>query len=61
MIEAIRAQIPKQVARAMVNVNMSTMPPKVIGREACLRTKSPLGLSKDPRPKKCPNTLWREE
>jgi hypothetical protein len=30
-------------------------------REACLRTKALYGLSKDPRPKWSPNTLWREE
>ncbi len=40
---------------------MSPMPPKVIGKEACLRIKGHYGLSKDPGPKRCPNILWREE
>ncbi len=44
----------------MVDVDMSLMPLKFIGREAYLWTKGPYGLSKDPRPKKCPNTLWEE-
>jgi hypothetical protein len=34
---------------------MNLMPPKAIGREACLWVKGPCGLSKDPRPKKHPN------
>jgi hypothetical protein len=45
----------------MVDVNMSPTPPKVIGREACLWTKGRFGLSKDLGPKRCPNTLWKEE
>jgi hypothetical protein len=44
----------------MVDVNMSPMPPKVIGKEACLRAKGPFGLSKDLGPKRHPNILWRE-
>ncbi len=40
---------------------MSPMPPKVIGKEPCLQVKGPFGLSKDPKPKRCPNTLWKEE
>jgi len=40
----------------MVNVGMSLMPLKVIRRNVCLRAKSLLGLSKDPRPKRPPNT-----
>ncbi len=40
---------------------MSPTSLKVIGREACLQAKGPFGLSKDPRPKMRPNTLWREE
>ncbi len=39
---------------------MSPTPPKVIGREACLRTKGPSGLLKDLEPKRCPN-IWRKE
>jgi hypothetical protein len=45
----------------IVDVDMSLMPSKVIGREICLKAKGPLGLSKNPRPKKHLNTLWREE
>jgi hypothetical protein len=37
------------------------MPLKVIGREACLRTKSPSRLLKDLRPKRHPNILWKKE
>jgi hypothetical protein len=44
----------------MVDVDMSLTPLKIIGREAYLRTKGPYVLSKDPRTKKCPNTLWKE-
>jgi hypothetical protein len=40
---------------------MNLTPLKVIGREACLRTKGLLRLSKDLGPKRHPNTLWREE
>ncbi len=45
----------------MVNVDMNSTPLKVIGREACLWIKNLSWLSKDPGPKKHPNTLWREE
>jgi hypothetical protein len=45
----------------MVDVDMSPMPLKVIGREVCLRAKGPFGLSKDPGPKRSPNILWKEE
>ncbi len=45
----------------MVDVNMNLMPLKVIGREASLRTKGPFGLSKDPKPKRRPNTWKKEE
>jgi len=45
----------------MVNVDMSSMPLKVIKREACLWTEGPFGLSKDLKPKGHPNTLWREK
>ncbi len=61
MTKTTRAQFPKQATRAMVDVNMSLTPPKVIGREACLQAKNRSRLSKDPRCKKCPNILWREE
>jgi hypothetical protein len=45
----------------MVDVDMSPTPPKVLGKEACLQAKGPFGLSKDPRPKRCLNILWRKE
>jgi hypothetical protein len=45
----------------MVDVNMNLTPLKVIRREVCLRVKSPSRLSKDPRPKRHPNILWKEE
>ncbi len=40
---------------------MNLTPPKVIGREVCLQAEGLYGLSKDLGPKRCPNTLWREE
>jgi hypothetical protein len=43
-----------------VVVGMNPMPPKVIGRKTCLQIKSPYGLSKDHRLKRCPN-IWRDE
>jgi len=61
MTETTRAQLPKQATRGMVDVDMSLTPPKVIGREACLRAKNHSRLLKDPRRKKRPNILWREE
>jgi len=45
----------------MVDVDMNPPPPKVIRREACLRTKSLSRLSKDLGPKRRPNILWKEE
>jgi hypothetical protein len=45
----------------MVDVDMSSTPPKVIGREACLLAKGPSRLSKDPTCKRRPNILWKEE
>jgi hypothetical protein len=45
----------------MVDVDMSSTPLKVIGKEVCLWTKGLSRLSKDPGPKRCPNTLWKEE
>jgi hypothetical protein len=45
----------------MVDVDMNLTLSKVIGREACLQAKGPFGLSKDPGPKRHPNTLWKEE
>ncbi len=44
-----------------MEVNMNSTPPKVIGKEACLRSKGPFGLSKDPKPKRHLNILWKEE
>jgi hypothetical protein len=40
---------------------MSPMPPKVIAKEDSLWAKSLSGQSKDPRPKRCPNTWKRDE
>jgi len=37
-------------------VGMNLMPPKVIEKKACLQSKTFYGLSKDPGPKKHPNT-----
>jgi len=37
-------------------VNMNPMPPRIIGREACLWAKGLSRLSKDLGPKRCPNT-----
>jgi len=45
----------------MVTVNMSSMSSKVIGKKVCLCARSPFGLSKDPGPKRHPNTWRREE
>ncbi len=45
----------------MMDVNMNLTPLTVIGKEACLRTKGLSRLSKDLGPKRCPNTLWKEE
>jgi hypothetical protein len=36
----------------MVAIDMSPMPPKVVGREACLWVKGPFELSKDIEPKR---------
>jgi hypothetical protein len=36
----------------MVDVDMNLTPPKVIGKEACLRVKGPFGLSEDLGPKR---------
>ncbi len=44
----------------MVDVGMKSVPPRVIERKVCLWAKSSLGLSKDFRPKRCPN-IWRKE
>ncbi len=45
----------------MVVIDMKSMPPKAIRREACLWTRGPSWLSKDPRPKRRPNIWKREE
>jgi hypothetical protein len=55
MIETIKAKFHKLVVGAMVVINMSPMPLKVIGKEACLCARGPFGLLKDRRPKRCPN------
>jgi hypothetical protein len=36
MTEATKAQFPKQVVGAIMDVDMNPMPPKIIGKEACL-------------------------
>lgn len=56
MIQTTRTQFPKQIVKAMVAVNMSPMPPKIIGRKTCLWVKRPFKLLKDLGPKKHPNT-----
>jgi len=45
----------------MVDVNMNLKLSKFIRREACLQAKGPSRLSKDPGPKRHPNTLWKKE
>jgi hypothetical protein len=45
----------------MMDVNISLMPLRVIEKKICLRVRGFLGPSKDPRPKRCPNTWKREE
>jgi hypothetical protein len=50
----IELQGPNSLNRllgAMVDVDMNSMPPKIIGKEACLWAKGPLRLSKDLKPK----------
>ncbi len=42
-------------------ISMRLMPPKTIGRKVCLQAKGLFGLSKDSRPKRCPNIWKREE
>jgi hypothetical protein len=44
----------------MAVISMKPMLPKIIQRKACSRAKGPSRLSKDPRPKRWPNT-WRKE
>ncbi len=56
MIEATRAQLPKQAIKLMVAINMNPMPPKVIRREPCLWARGFYGLSKDLKPNKHLNT-----
>jgi hypothetical protein len=58
MIEVTRAQLPKWVVRVKMDVDMSSTPPKVIEKEACLRAKGLFKLSKDLGPKRCPTILW---
>jgi hypothetical protein len=40
----------------MVVVDVSLMPPKVIGKKVHLQAKGPSGLSKDLEPERHPNT-----
>jgi hypothetical protein len=46
---------------AMVDVDINPVPPKVIGRKACLWARSALGLSKDLGAKRHPNIRKWEE
>ncbi len=57
MIKTTKAQFLKQVVGVMVAIGMNPMPPKDIWRKACLWASlgDPFGLSKDLRPKRCPN------
>jgi hypothetical protein len=61
MIKATKAQLPKKSIGAMADVNMSSTPLMVIGREACLWAKGPFRLLKDLGLKRHLNTLWKEE
>jgi len=45
----------------MMDVDMNPMPLKVIGKEVYLQVESPFRLSKDLRPKRRPNILWKEK
>lgn len=60
MIEATKAQIPKLADGMTVVVSMNSMPLQIIGRITCLWIKGLFGLSKDPGPKRHPNT-WKKE
>jgi hypothetical protein len=40
----------------MVDVDMNPMPPKIIGKKACLQIGNPSMLLKDLGPKRHPNT-----
>ncbi len=60
MIKATNAHLPKKGFGVMVVVGMNLMPLKVIGREVCLQIKNPFELSKESKPKRCPN-IWKEE
>ncbi len=55
MIKVLRVQLPKQVVGMMVVIDKNPMSTHVIGKEACLQVKSPYGLFKDRKPKRCPN------
>jgi hypothetical protein len=55
MIEATNAHLPKMGFGVMVVVGMNSMPLKVIGREVRLQIKNCFGLSKESKPKRCPN------
>ncbi len=59
MTEATRAQFLKQIVKVMT-INMSLMPPKVIGEKTCLWAKGPSRLSKKIGSNRCPN-IWKEK
>jgi hypothetical protein len=43
-----------------MTINMSLMPPKVIGEKTCLWAKGPSRLSKKIGSNRCPN-IWKEK
>ncbi len=61
MIETTKAQLLKYVVNSMVVINMNPMPWRTIGKKAYLWVRSIFGLSKDPRPMRCPNTWKKKE
>ncbi len=60
MIETTNVQLHKKGFGVMVVVGVNSMPLKVIGKKTCSQTKNPFGLSKESKPKRCPN-IWKEE
>jgi hypothetical protein len=55
MIETTNVQLHKKGFGVMVVVGVNSMPLKVIGKKTCSQTKNPFGLSKESKPKRCPN------
>jgi hypothetical protein len=48
-------KLPKKGFGVIMVVGMNSMPLKVIGRKACLQAKNLFELSKEFKPKVCPN------